>query len=108
MIKKYLEDGGNLLIIKGSQGESKINKNLNNIIKDYGISFTGDSIDNDALTVNFNDGKLIKIDGNNDYLPLKISYPFGQSLDVDQKNSCINTLSTDFPKKKIFIRNERI
>ena len=36
ILKQYLEEGGNLLIIQGEQGDTKNNTNLNNFLKDYG------------------------------------------------------------------------
>lgn len=44
ILKTYLEEGGSLLIFQGEGGDSKNNTNLNEIIKDYGISFHGDTI----------------------------------------------------------------
>ena len=44
ILKQYLEEGGNLLIIQGEQGDTKNNTNLNNFLKDYGLSFHGDSV----------------------------------------------------------------
>ena len=44
ILKQYLEQGGNLLIIQGEQGDSKNSTNLNDFLKDYGIQFHGDSV----------------------------------------------------------------
>ena len=44
ILKQYLEEGGNLLIIEGEQGDTKNNTNLNDFLKDYGIQFHGDSV----------------------------------------------------------------
>jgi intraflagellar transport protein 52 len=125
ILKQYLEEGGNLLIIEGEQGDTKNSTNLNDLIKDYGITFRGDSVVRtafykyfhpkqcfiDTLTVHpgflrtiKNIKKTKKIDlmgddelGQNDDdddCPLKIVYPFGQSIDIDQKKSNISALFT--------------
>ena len=44
ILRQYLEEGGNLLIIQGEQGDTKNNTNLNNFVNDYGINFHGDSV----------------------------------------------------------------
>ena len=44
ILKQYLEEGGNLLIMEGEQGDTKNNTNLNDFLKDYGITFHGDSV----------------------------------------------------------------
>ena len=125
ILKQYLEEGGNLLIIEGEQGETKNNTNLNDFLKDYGITFHGDSVVRtafykyfhpkqcfiDTLTVHpgflrtiKNVKKMKKIDlmaddvpgqdDDDDDCPLKIIYPFGQSLDIDPKKPNIATLFT--------------
>ena len=125
ILKQYLEEGGNLLIIEGEQGETKNNTNLNDFLKDYGITFHGDSVVRtafykyfhpkqcfiDTLTVHpgflrtiKNVKKMKKIDlmaddipgqdDEDDDCPLKIIYPFGQSLDIDPKKPNIATLFT--------------
>ena len=125
ILKQYLEEGGNLLIIEGEQGETKNNTNLNGFLKDYGITFHGDSVVRtafykyfhpkqcfiDTLTVHpgflrtiKNVKKMKKIDlmaddvpgqdDDDDDCPLKIIYPFGQSLDIDPKKPNIATLFT--------------
>ena len=125
ILKQYSEEGGNLLIIEGEQGETKNNTNLNDFLKDYGITFHGDSVVRtafykyfhpkqcfiDTLTVHpgflrtiKNVKKMKKIDlmaddvpgqdDDDDDCPLKIIYPFGQSLDIDPKKPNIATLFT--------------
>ena len=124
-MKQYLEEGGNLLIIEGEQGDTKNNTNLNDLIKDYGITFHGDSVVRtafykyfhpkqcfiDTLTVHpgflktiKNMKKMKKIDimseeepgddDDDDDCPLKIIYPFGQSIDIDTKRPNISVLFT--------------
>ena len=124
-MRQYLEEGGNLLIIQGEQGDANSNTNLNDLIKDYGITFHGDSVVRtsyykyfhpkqcfiDTLTVHpgflktiKNIRKMKKIDlmdddellddNDDDDCPLKIVYPFGQSLDIDPKRANISTLFT--------------
>ena len=44
ILRQYLEEGGNLLIIQGEQGDANSNTNLNDFLKDYGITFHGDSV----------------------------------------------------------------
>jgi len=44
ILRQYLEEGGNLLIIEGEQGDTKNNTNLNDFLKDYGLAFHGDSV----------------------------------------------------------------
>ena len=125
ILKQYLEEGGNLLIMEGEQGDTKNNTNLNDFLKDYGITFHGDSVVRtayfkyfhpkqcfiDTLTVhpgflrtikNMKKSKKIDLmsedipgqDEDDDDCPLKIIYPFGQSLDIDPKKSNISTLFT--------------
>jgi len=125
ILKQYLEEGGNLLILQGEQGDTKNNTNLNNFLKDYGLTFHGDSVVRtafykyfhpkqcfiDTLTVHpgflrtiKNIKKKKKIDLMEDELgqdddddedcPLKIIYPFGQSIDIDPKKSNISILFT--------------
>ncbi len=43
-MRQYFEEGGNLLIIQGEQGDANNNTNLNDFLKDYGITFRGDSV----------------------------------------------------------------
>ena len=125
ILKQYLEEGGNLLIIQGEQGDTKNNTNLNNFLKDYGLSFHGDSVVRtafykyfhpkqcliDTLTVhpgflktikNIKKKKRIDLmsdddigqDDDDDECPLKIIYPFGQSIDLDPKRSNLSVLFT--------------
>ena len=44
ILKRYFEEGGNLLIMQGEGGDSKNNSNLNEFLKDYGIQFHSDSV----------------------------------------------------------------
>ena len=44
ILKKYVEEGGNLLLLEGEGGDLKYNTNLNELLKDYGIQFHGDSV----------------------------------------------------------------
>ena len=44
ILKKYIEEGGNILILQGEGGDSKNNTNLNDLLKDYGIQFHSDSV----------------------------------------------------------------
>ena len=124
ILKQYLEQGGNLLIIQGEQGDSKNSTNLNDFLKEYGIQFHGDSVVRtsyykyfhpkqcfiDTLTVHpgflrtiKNIKKMKKIDlmdeeagqdDDDDDCPLKIIYPFGQSIDVSPNRTNISTLFT--------------
>lgn len=124
VLKQYLEQGGNLLIIQGEQGDSKNSTNLNDFLKDYGIQFHGDSVVRtsyykyfhpkqcfiDTLTVHpgflrtiKNIKKMKKIDlmeeeagqdDDDDDCPLKIIYPFGQSIDVSPNKLNVSTLFT--------------
>ena len=43
-MRQYLEEGGKLFIIQGEKGDANNNTNLNDFLKDYGISFRGDSL----------------------------------------------------------------
>ena len=122
ILRQYLEEGGNLLIIEGEQGDTKNNTNLNDFLKDYGIAFRGDSVVRtafykyfhpkqcfiDTLTVhpgflrtikNIKKSRKIDLMGDDDLgadddedCPLKIVYPFGQSIDIDSKRPNISTL----------------
>lgn len=103
LIKSYLEEGGNLLIIKGNKGSKEINDNLNSILSDYGISFKGDNLDNEKIIVNFEGNNFIGNDDKNKNNPLIFSYPNGQSLNIEiknEKNSKISSLYTNDPIKK--------
>ena len=111
ILKRYFEEGGNLLIMQGEGGDSKNNSNLNEFLKDYGIQLHCDSVVRtsyykylhpkecfiDTLKVhpdflktikNVNKKKKIDLldnddnDDDDDSL-LKIVYPFGQSIDFD-------------------------
>ena len=111
ILKKYIEEGGNILILQGEGGDSKNNTNLNDLLKDYGIQFHSDSVVRtsyykylhpkecfiDTLKVhpdflktikNVNKKKKIDLldnddnDDDDDSL-LKIIYPFGQSIDIN-------------------------
>lgn len=117
IVKQYLEEGGSLLVMQGEGGDAKYNTNLNELIKEYGITFHGDSvvrtsyfkyphpkecfigtlkIHPDFLRTIKNVNKQKKIDlmdnddddGTDDAL-LKIIYPFGQSLDTAENVSVI-------------------
>ena len=112
ILKKYIEEGGNILILQGEGGDSKNNTNLNDLLKDYGIQFHSDSVVRtsyykylhpkecfiDTLKVHPEFLKTIKSvnkkkkidlldnddnDDDDDSL-LKIIYPFGQSIDINQ------------------------
>ena len=112
ILKKYIEEGGNILILQGEGGDSKNNTNLNDLLKDYGIQFHSDSVVRtsyykylhpkecfiDTLKVHPGFLKTIKSvnkkkkidlldnddnDDDDDSL-LKIIYPFGQSIDINQ------------------------
>ena len=98
IIKNYLEEGGNLLIIKGCQGDKNIIKNLNSLLNDYGVSFKGDYINNQTLKVNFGGENLFSGDEHeNDF---NILYPSGQSLNVELNNPKIRTLFIHGPIKQ--------
>jgi len=43
-LKFYLEKGGNVLILLGECGESKLNTNLNYLLEQYGISMNNDCV----------------------------------------------------------------
>ena len=117
IVKQYLEEGGSLLVMQGEGGDAKYNTNLNELIKEYGITFHGDSVVRtsyfkyphpkecfiDTLKIhpdflrtikNVNKQKKIDLmdndddDGTDDAL-LKIIYPFGQSLDTAENVSVI-------------------
>jgi intraflagellar transport protein 52 len=124
ILKQYFEQGGNLLIIQGEQGDSKNSTNLNDFVKDYGFQFHGDSVVRtafykyfhpkkcfiDTLTVHpgflrtiKNIKKMKKIDlmadegqddDDDDDSPLKIIYPFGQSIDISPNRQNISTIFT--------------
>jgi len=124
ILRQYFEQGGNLLIIQGEQGDSKNSTNLNDFIKDYGIQFHGDSVVRtafykyfhpkqcfiDTLTIHpgflrtiKNVKKMKKIDlmadegqddDDDDDSPLKIIYPFGQSIDISPNRQNISTIFT--------------
>ena len=111
ILKRYFEEGGNLLIMEGEGGDSKNNTNLNEFLKDYGIQFHSDSVVRtsyykylhpkecyidtlkvhpDFLRTIKNVNKKRKIDlldndneEDDDDSLLKIVYPFGQSIDID-------------------------
>ena len=115
ILKKYFEEGGNLLIMQGEGGDTKNNTNLNDFLKEYNIHFHSDSVVRtsyykylypkecyiDTLKVhpdflrtikNINKKKKIDLlnnddnDEDDDDSLLKIIYPFGQSIDYE-KNS---------------------
>ena len=117
IVKQYLEEGGSLLVMQGEGGDAKYNTNLNELIKEYGITFHGDSVVRtsyfkyphpkecfiDTLKIhpnflrtikNVNKQKKIDLmdndddDGTDDAL-LKIIYPFGQSLDTAENVSVL-------------------
>lgn len=125
ILRQYFEEGGKLLIIESEQGDTKNNTNLNEFLKEYGITFHGDSVVRtsfykyfhpkqcfiDTLTVHpdflrsiKNVKKMNKIDllaeeevtseEDDDSCPLKIVYPFGQSLDLDPRKENISCLFT--------------
>ena len=138
ILKQYFEQGGNLLIIQGEQGDSKNSTNLNDFVKDYGIQFHGDSVVRtafykyfhpkqcfiDTLTVHpgflrtiKNIKKMKKIDlmadegqddDDDDDSPLKIIYPFGQSIDISPNRQNISTVFTSgkiaYPMNRPFMR----
>jgi intraflagellar transport protein 52 len=113
ILKKYFEEGGNLLIMQGEGGDTKNNTNLNDFLKEYNIHFHSDSVVRtsyykylhpkecyiDTLKVHpdflrtiksINKKKKIDLlnndddnDDDDDSL-LKIIYPFGQSIDYDK------------------------
>ena len=120
ILKRYFEEGGNLLIMQGEGGDSKNNSNLNEFLKDYGIQFHSDSVVRtsyykylhpkecyiDTLKVNpdflrtiKNVNKKRKIDlldneneEDDDDSLLKIVYPFGQSIDIDPNGKNLGCL----------------
>ena len=117
ILRQFLEEGGSMLIFQGEGGDAKYNTNLNEFLKDYGITFHGDSVVRtsyfkyphpkecfiDTMKVhpeflrsikNVNKQKKIDLldndddDAGDDAL-LKIIYPFGQSLDTKENVSVI-------------------
>ena len=44
ILRQFLEEGGSMLIFQGEGGDEKYNTNLNDFLKDYGITFHGDSV----------------------------------------------------------------
>ena len=120
ILKKYIEEGGNILILQGEGGDSKNNTNLNDLLKDYGIQFHSDSVVRtsyykylhpkecfiDTLKVhpdflktikNVNKKKKIDLldnddnDDDDDSL-LKIVYPFGQSIDINPNSKNVGVV----------------
>ena len=117
ILRQFLEEGGSMLIFQGEGGDEKYNTNLNDFLKDYGITFHGDSVVRtsyykyphpkecfiDTMKVhpeflrsikNVNKQKKIDLldnddDDTGDDALLKIIYPFGQSLDTKENVSVI-------------------
>ena len=117
ILRQFLEGGGSMLIFQGEGGDEKYNTNLNDFLKDYGITFHGDSVIRtsyykyphpkecfiDTMKVhpeflrsikNVNKQKKIDLldnddDDTGDDALLKIIYPFGQSLDTKENVSVI-------------------
>ncbi|MCQ2821504.1 MAG: GldG family protein [archaeon] len=114
VLRNYLEGGGNVLLVQGEGGDEKTGTNLNEFLKDYGISFHGDSVVRtayykymhpkecfiDTMKVHPSFLKSIKTvqkkkidvmgeedDTTEDEAALKICYPFGQSIDVPKKGN---------------------
>jgi len=44
VLKQYLADGGNVVLMLGEGGESKSNTNVNYLLEEYGISINSDSV----------------------------------------------------------------
>merc|ERR1711998_503304 len=44
VIKQYVADGGNVMLMLGEGGESKSNTNVNYLLEEYGISVNADSV----------------------------------------------------------------
>ena len=88
------------MIIKGGKDINEINTNLNNILNEYGITFKGDSLDNQKLSVNFEGDNIIEKEFKNKNKSLNINYPNGQSLNIDESNPSIISLYTNYPNKK--------
>ena len=117
ILRQFLEEGGSMLIFQGEGGDEKYGTNLNDFLKDYGITFHGDSVVRtsyykyphpkecfiDTMKVhpeflrsikNVNKQKKIDLldnddDDTGDDALLKIIYPFGQSLDTKENVSVI-------------------
>ena len=121
ILKKYVEEGGNLLLLEGEGGDLKYNTNLNELLKDYGIQFHGDSVVRtnyykylhpkecfiDTMKIhpeflrnikNIKKKKQIDLLSNDeneeedDDCILKMVYPFGQSLDIEKGNNNIGCI----------------
>ena len=119
ILRQYLEGGGNIFLLQGEGGDEKSNTNLNEFLKDYSIAFHGDSVVRtsyykyphpkecyiDTMKVNEKFLKTIKnvqkkkidvMDNDEEVVeeeaPLKICYPFGQSIDVLNKSSHVSVL----------------
>ena len=117
ILRQFIEGGGSMLIVQGEGGDEKYKTNSNDFLKDYGITFHGDSVIRtsyykyphpkecfiDTMKVhpeflrsikNVNKQKKIDLldnddDDTGDDALLKIIYPFGQSLDTKENVSVI-------------------
>ncbi|XP_002730611.2 intraflagellar transport protein 52 homolog [Saccoglossus kowalevskii] len=120
VIKKYIEDGGSVLVLMGEGGETKFDTNINFLLEDYGIMVNSDAvvrtsyykyfypkealISNGILNraISLAAGKLIpglnEEEAANNTQALTFLYPFGATLNVAKPASAVlSTGTVSFP-----------
>ncbi|KAI6170668.1 Intraflagellar transport protein 52 [Aphelenchoides bicaudatus] len=119
LLRKYLNDGGHLLVMLNEGGEVAADTNINFLLEEYGIACNNDAVIrtvfykyfdpkealisngvlNRAIAVAAGKSATKAVDDNNNDQALSFVYPFGATLTVDVKQSTpiLSTGSVCFP-----------
>ncbi|XP_070556730.1 intraflagellar transport protein 52 homolog [Ptychodera flava] len=115
-IKKYIENGGSVLVLMGEGGESKFDTNINFLLEDYGIMVNTDAVARTSYYKYFHPKEALISNGvlnraisqaagkqipgtneeeaSNDMQALTFLYPFGATLNVAKPASAVLSTGT--------------
>ncbi|XP_008059910.1 intraflagellar transport protein 52 homolog isoform X4 [Carlito syrichta] len=93
VLKKYLDSGGNILVMLGEGGESRFDTNINFLLEEYGIMVNNDAVVRNVYYKYFHPKEALVSNGVLNRA-LTFVYPFGATLSV--MKPAVAVLSTGF------------
>uniref|UniRef100_A0A3Q2YZT6 Intraflagellar transport 52 homolog (Chlamydomonas) n=1 Tax=Hippocampus comes TaxID=109280 RepID=A0A3Q2YZT6_HIPCM len=92
VLKHYLDDGGNILVMLGEGGEKKFDTNINFLLEEFGIMVNNDAVFRTRYYKYYHPKEALVSDGvlnrcavfeyANELLALSFVYPYGATLNV--------------------------
>ncbi|XP_013846162.1 intraflagellar transport protein 52 homolog isoform X2 [Sus scrofa] len=97
VLKKYLDGGGDILVMLGEGGESRFDTNINFLLEEYGIMVNNDAVVRNVYYKYFHPKEALVSDGVLNRA-LTFVYPFGATLNVMKPAvAVLSTGSVCFP-----------